>query len=180
MPRSILVGPLSGFHPSPSHAIQCRDESYYKDEAWVLVEPELDGKFTKWNNNAGAVRAEVPLPTRVSELGGIIEEDEEDEEEIEVNEVPQAFSHFSYEHSGGKQLVCDLQGVWNDEDGFVLTDPVVHYVSSTGKRHTNGATDKGLEGVKRFFRTHKCGTLCKRMQLTERTGETVSRSANTM
>jgi hypothetical protein len=53
----------------------------------------------------------------------------------------------------------------------VLTDPVVHYVSSSGRRHKNGATDKGVEGVKRFFRTHKCGALCKRMGLQERSDE---------
>jgi hypothetical protein len=51
-----------------------------------------------------------------------------------VDEVPQAFSHFSYDNSGGKTLVCDLQGVWNAFDGFVLTDPVIHYVSSRAVR----------------------------------------------
>ena len=92
---------------------------------------------------------------------------------IDVNDVPQAFSHFSYECSKGKQLVCDLQGVWNPDDGFVLTDPVVHYVSSRGKRHKNGATDKGLEGVKRFFNTHKCNALCAKMKLPARTADTL-------
>ena len=110
-------------------------------------------------------------PTRSTgrELAALVEEDEDEDEAIDVNDVPQAFSHFSYESSRGKQLVCDLQGVWNTHDGFVLTDPVVHYVSSTGKRHKNGATDKGLEGVRRFFATHKCCALCKRMALPERT-----------
>jgi len=67
--------------------------------------------------------------------------------------------------------VCDLQGVWNPNDGFVLTDPVVHYVSSHGQRHKNGATDKGLEGVKRFFNTHKCNALCAKMKLPVRTAD---------
>ena len=101
----------------------------------------------------------------------VLEESDEDDEDaaapIELDEVPQAFSHFSYEHSRGKQIVCDLQGVWNSEDGFVLTDPVVHYVSKH-RRHINGATDKGLEGVKRFFSTHKCGALCTKMRLPSR------------
>jgi hypothetical protein len=144
------------------------DVNYKDNSMWLLVEPELDGKFTKWNNNAGAVAP--PLQMRPAhELGGIFEEDEDEEgDAIDINDVPQAFSHFSYERSLGKQLVCDLQGVWNADDGFVLTDPVVHYVSGSGKRHQNGATDKGFEGVKRFFRTHTCGSLCKKMLLTER------------
>ena len=29
-------------------------------DAWVLVEPELEGKFTKWNNNAGGISGAVP------------------------------------------------------------------------------------------------------------------------
>ena len=155
----------------PTHIYQCFDVNYKFGEAWVLVEQELEGKFTKWNNNAGAV-----LHTGTASATGagpsnlaLVEEDEDEEEPIDLNEVPQAFSHFSYEFSKGKKLVCDLQGVWNPEDGFVLTDPVVHYVSSTGKKHKNGATDKGEQGVKRFFQTHVCGPLCHRMKLPTRT-----------
>ena len=52
-------------------------------------------------------------------------------------------------------------------DGYVLTDPVIHYVSSRGgRRHRNGATDKGAHGVLNFFKTHKCGALCRRLGLT--------------
>ena len=127
------------------------DENYPKEEAWVLAEPELEGKFTKWNNNAGAVlqvRA-PPLVTRSGGALGIVEEEDEEEEEIDVYDVPQAFSHFTYEASGGTKLVCDLQGTWNEDDGFQLTDPVVHYVSSSRPdlKHQNGATDKGRAGA---------------------------------
>ena len=164
----------------PTSIYCCRDESYMPDgEAWVLVEPELEGKFTKWNNNAGLVRGptadEMAASTSGERLGvgsmAVLEEDEEDDEDyapIQVSDVPQAFSHFSYEHSRGKMLVCDIQGVWNAEDGFVLTDPVVHYVSSSGRRHKNGATDKGLDGVKSFFSTHKCNGLCAKLRLPSR------------
>ena len=176
----------------PTFIYCCKDEHgngnghYKNDECWVLCEPELDGKFIKWNNNAGAVKAsgadrksaETHQNKCFQSVGlgmALIEEsDEEDEDEeaigpIEVDDVPQAFSHFTYEHSKGKNLVCDLQGVWNQDDGFVLTDPVVHCVSRTGRKHKNGATDKGLQGVERFFETHKCNALCKRMGLQERT-----------
>lgn len=69
------------------------------------------------------------------------------------------------ENDGGWFVV---QGVWNNDDGFVLTDPVIHYVSSRDPRrkHRNGATDKGREGVTKFFNTHKCGPLCRRLGLT--------------
>lgn len=37
----------------PTHVYGCYDGSYQGGKAWILVEPELDGKFRKWNNNAG-------------------------------------------------------------------------------------------------------------------------------
>lgn len=156
----------------PTHIYSCIDTNYAGGKMWLLVEPELEGRFTKWNNNAGAVMAAQTGPSGAalsagSALGGIDEEDEDDEAEeaIDINDVPQAFSHFSFEASCSKQLVCDLQGVWNAEDGFVLTDPVVHYISSTGKRHKNGATDQGVLGVRKFFQTHTCNRLCARLGL---------------
>ena len=69
--------------------------------------------------------------------------------------------------SGGKRLVCDVQGTWNPDDGFLLTDPVVHYISSRDpdRKHKNGATDEGRAGARRFFETHKCNGLCERLRL---------------
>jgi hypothetical protein len=109
---------------------------------------------------------------------GFLEEEGSDEDDdeigaIQIDDIPQAFSHFSYEYSRGRQLVCDLQGVWNADDGFMLTDPVIHHVCSEGRRHMNGATDKGEAGVKKFFETHVCNALCKRMELTERAPDTL-------
>jgi hypothetical protein len=46
------------------------------------------------------------------------------DEAILPNHAPQAFSHFTYVNSDKRKLVCDLQGVWNEVDGYVLTDPV--------------------------------------------------------
>ena len=138
----------------------------------------------KWNNNAGEVRRNLSAKTGISSganqfgIGSMAVLEESDEEEdddsientpIETDDIPQTFSHFSYEYSAGKKLVCDLQGVWNADDGFVLTDPVIHYVSSIGRTHRNGATDKGIEGVKKFFGTHVCNSLCKKMGLSQRT-----------
>eukprot|EP00961_Rhodomonas_salina_P085684 1150937-Rhodomonas_salina.1 len=49
------------------------------------------------------------------------------ETELEPAHVPQCFAHFSHSVTDGRQLVCDLQGTWNATEGFVLTDPVIHY-----------------------------------------------------
>jgi hypothetical protein len=148
---------------------ECRDETYPEGVAWVLAEEELVGKYTKWNNNAGGV---LPQEKDPAALGAIQEEDEDSDEgwggsagRPAVSEVPQAFSHFTYEVTGGKKLVCDMQGVWNSSDGYVLTDPVIHRVSKSGRRHLNGATDKGIDGVEKFFETHRCGTLCRQLGL---------------
>ena len=41
--------------------------------------------------------------------------------------TPQAFSHWSWEASGHRQLICDLQGV-----GDVWTDPQIHTIDGRG------------------------------------------------
>ncbi|KAG2450987.1 hypothetical protein HYH02_004259 [Chlamydomonas schloesseri] len=83
-------------------------------------------------------------------------------DEVRPEHVPQAFSHYTWWATGGTKLVCDLQGTWTADDGFTLTDPVIHHVRG---RKLNGATDKGAEGVRNFFRTHTCNALCRRLGL---------------
>ena len=41
------------------------------------------------------------------------------------------------------------------------TDPVMHTLS----KRRNGSTDKGQEGMDRFFATHECNGLCRRLGL---------------
>jgi len=150
------------------------DDFYEQGRGWILAEPELEGKFTKWNNNAGGLRA--PLSRRGGGGGGglgiggaIIEEDEEEDEDedggsaaIVTDDVPQCFSHFTWSVTDGKRLVCDLQGVWNHVDGFVLTDPALHYHRG---RHKHGGTDKGQDGIDNFFKTHTCSPMCVHLGL---------------
>lgn len=140
--------------------------------ARISIEDSLEGRFRKWNNNAGGVVI-AKSPKVLSQLGvlGVICEDESDEDLDEdsdddhafsVEDIPQAFSHFSWSISNGDKLVCDLQGVWNSTDGFIMTDPVIH---SAGRRHRNGSTDKGSEGIEIFFGTHVCSNVCKHLGL---------------
>jgi len=91
---------------------------------------------------------------------------------FDVNDIPQAFSCFTYYHSRRTLVVCDLQGVLNTDRTprpmFELTDPAIHYKSSKQNQRTYGRTDKGQEGIHMFLMSHKCSNLCrllKRRQL---------------
>lgn len=98
----------------------------------VGVEPLLHGKYQKHSNNYGFVSQED-------------------------RNTPQAFSHYTYHTSGGKFLVCDIQGV---ED--IYTDPQIHSVSD---RPRFGKADMGVEGVRKFFETHRCNAICEFLRL---------------
>ena len=66
-----------------------------------------------------------------------------------------AFSHFTFVQSKGNLIVVDIQGV-----GRKWTDPQVH---STSKCF--GGADLGEEGMRKFFRSHVCGKVCKLLKL---------------
>lgn len=80
------------------------------------------------------------------------------------SDVPQAFTHFSYVWSKRKLMVCDLQGIL-DYSGefpcFRYTDPCIHNVDAGKRRANYGRTNKGAEGMRNFFKTHKCNQLCE-------------------
>ena len=72
---------------------------------------------------------------------------EEEEEESHYN-ATQSFC-FS-QISDCKNLVCDWQGVWNELDGFTLTDPVIHslnFVNKQGER----CHRQGTEGSRKLL-----------------------------
>lgn len=119
----------------------------------MLVEPLLEGKYEKFNNNMGYVKGQsksVVGDRNDLGLGAIAEEgsDEEESEEeglfdtkenkpttclyqdVEDHHFPQAFSHYSYEMSKRQLMVVDLQGILEVRaDGlkqYILTDPVIH------------------------------------------------------
>ena len=85
------------------------------------------------------------------------------------DEVPQAFSHFTYIWSKHNKIVCDLQGVLDttkEQPVFEFTDPAIHYKSKSGeKKRGFGRTDRGHEGIDDFFRSHTCNNVCKALRL---------------
>eukprot|EP00667_Euglena_gracilis_P014864 EG_transcript_15428 len=105
----------------------------------VLVEPVLRGPYVKHSNNYGFVSPEN-------------------------RSTPQAFSHWTWVQSGGKILVCDIQGV-ND----LYTDPQIH--SNAGhQNYLYGRGDMGMDGINHFFATHRCNGLCRSLGLPPHTG----------
>ena len=102
------------------------------------AERYLPGVFLKYNSNSGYV-ADSLLPH---------------------NDMVQAFLHFSFEESGGKFIVADLQGVARDSE-VLLTDPQV--LSLT---RDYGPGDLGVTGYLRCLRAHRCGRTCQQLGLT--------------
>eukprot|EP01012_Entosiphon_sulcatum_P008733 TRINITY_DN1478_c0_g1_i1.p1 TRINITY_DN1478_c0_g1~~TRINITY_DN1478_c0_g1_i1.p1 ORF type:complete len:410 (-),score=59.85 TRINITY_DN1478_c0_g1_i1:224-1408(-) len=100
----------------------------------VTVEPYLKGRYVKHSNNYGFVSPED-------------------------RNTPQAFSHWTYCHSKGKLLVCDIQGV-----GDLFTDPQIHSNDGPGIFRF-GRGDMGIDGIMRFFATHRCNSICEFLQL---------------
>jgi len=104
----------------------------------------LKGHFVKLNSNAGFVN---------------------EHEYSDHSAIAQAFSHYSFDRSGGSMMVVDLQGICVGEGRnmqFFLTDPQVH---SRGTLERFGAGDLGNQGIRAFFQKHRCGDLCKKLGL---------------
>lgn len=100
-----------------------------------LIERFVEGRYEKWNDNW----------------------DWSDDR----RNTPQAFSHWSWEASGHRQLICDLQGV-----GDVWTDPQIHTIDG----HGYGRGNAGLQGVRKFFLKHTCNGICGALGLKSITG----------
>lgn len=98
----------------------------------------VSGKFEKYNTNNGIVCLNAP-----------------------GSDVMQAFSHFSYVHSGESLLICDLEGI-KTSNRYQLTDPAIH---NRTRSNYYGSTDSGFIGIKRFFKSHSCNGICRQMGL---------------
>mmetsp|Transcript_24435 Transcript_24435/g.52819 ORF Transcript_24435/g.52819 Transcript_24435/m.52819 type:complete len:814 (-) Transcript_24435:132-2573(-) len=128
-----------------------------KEEKGYLVEKMLPGKFTKYNSNNGYVKgvSNGDNNTHTIELAS---------GRVKLEEFIQSFSHWVYEHTAHKMIVCDLQGVLNKEGRFpeyLLTDPAI----CTRKGQRYGKTDMRLNGIRKFCMTHRCGPVCQGLGL---------------
>jgi len=116
-------------------------------KAWLLkllrrggqvcaVERFISGPYRKHNNNYGFVN-----------------EDERN--------TPQSFSHFSYEVSSKKLLICDIQGVAD-----LYTDPQIHTMVGDDKdERPFGKGNLGQRGIDQFLKTHRCNPICRYLRL---------------
>ncbi|CAJ1948321.1 unnamed protein product [Cylindrotheca closterium] len=75
---------------------------------------------------------------------------------FEWGRAMQALSLYSYHITGGKYLLCDLQGgVY--KDGVILTDPVI----MSRNKGAYGPTDLGPDGIKSFFANFEVNEYCQ-------------------
>jgi len=177
----------------PVPIVSFLDVSFYLiyrevDDAFLeayLVEKRLDvERYKKYNDNKGGVlndhqKLNVNIPFDMEdneEEEGEFDDEEVKDEHFQVvtehsrevsriidDDVPQAFSHWSYIYTRGNRLVCDLQGVLGSKE-FTLTDPSIH----SKEQGYFGKTDHGRLGQQRFFATHKCNPLCRVLKLNDR------------
>lgn len=138
--------------------MQCRvytiKDKETKDETSYLCEKLLPGKFTKYNSNNGYVRGAKSNTSTIELVSGT----------VKLDEFVQAFSHWVYELTEHRMIVCDLQGVLNKEGRypeFWLTDPAI----CTRKGLRFGKTDMRLNGIRKFCTTHRCGPVCEGLGL---------------
>jgi hypothetical protein len=122
----------------------------------LLVEEFLKGKFTKYNSNSGYVKSNKGERTIDLEIGNVF-----------ITDFLQAFSHWVYFSTDQKLLVCDLQGVLNEEGWhprFQLTDPCICSRQGRGRKRY-GRSDMRMKGIRMFRKNHKCNNVCKGLGL---------------
>lgn len=119
--------------------IRCSGPGCEKTFRKALLEPHITD-FAKFNSNTGWIS-----PAKTS-----------------WNRVLQALSHFSYSWSGGRFVLCNLQGSV-DKDARTIT--LCHPVLLTIRGGRMGCTDFGRTGMGQFLHLHHCNTLCQKWML---------------
>ena len=104
----------------------------------MVAEPYLAGCFEKFNSNGGW-------------------------ECEERHQVMTAFTHWTWERTGHRYMLCDLQGVADpNRRVYLLTDPAVHSCSG---EFQGGLTDLGTDGMLSCLAGHRCNQVCRMLQL---------------
>ena len=81
-----------------------------------------------------------------------------------ISDIAQAFTHFTHLESEHKEMVCDIQGVIENEDNqkwFTLSDPVIHQNNGDFDQRTN----RMEKGFAEFYKSHVCGKCCRLLGL---------------
>ena len=107
-----------------------------------IYEEYMDGAYLKYNTNGGWVTPTVS----------------------QYSDTTQAFSHYTWVKSEKQLVICDLQGVTKGDKIF-LTDPAVHSKDYMLLQPKKGGNNLGPPGIKKFFESHRCNTVCKKMRL---------------
>ena len=97
---------------------------------FMALEPWIPGSYEKFTSNAGHITAD--------------------------SDLAQAFSHYTFQQSGGEILVSDIQGVKT-----TLTDPQIH--SEDVDRFGRG--NLRTKGMDMFFSSHICSDICRALEL---------------
>ncbi|EPY27063.1 myosin-heavy-chain kinase [Strigomonas culicis] len=131
-------------------------------EVMFVMEPKLNGHFTKYNSNFGETY-------RDDKKAGLTES--QSMRRAAIFEAAESFSHFTLVESGGSMLVCDLQGVHD-----FLTDPQIHTEDGKGL----GMGNMGQEGIDKWMQKHKCNEICHALGLQSLSSglSSVNRTAN--
>jgi hypothetical protein len=109
------------------------ESPYFKVGDYVAVERFIPAEWKRWTNCFG----DECIPSRT------------------VN----AFEHFVYQESGGKRMICDIQG--GAKDGkYVVTDPTLSSLIDNGV-HLN----HGKAAIEKVWRRHKCNIFCEQAGL---------------
>lgn len=110
----------------------------YSHEEFFTCEELREGEFKSFNRNFVT--------------------DEKPEESVQF---ANAFSHFTYKHSGNQLLVLDIQGWITERESqkiMLITDPTILHVDQTQAKYC--ITDTGKKGMDEWISSHRCSHFC--------------------
>merc|ERR1712070_208163 len=118
------------------------------EERWGLLEKKLNmgsEGYIKWINNTNGKKNYT---------------------DPNFSATMEAFAHFTYDVTGGYLMITDLQGVKEDGENYILSDPAIHC-----KDMRFGFTNLLTRGFDMFFQTHKCNRICQTLSLRQNVGQ---------